>query len=63
MPDDSLQSFDPFEENRLKNLSTNVFPDVRQFIFQVALVRDQLVFQLLLAQPTNQKSFDDKSGE
>jgi hypothetical protein len=44
---DPLQSFHPFEEDGLKKASTNVLPDVCQFAFQVALVSDYLVFQLL----------------
>jgi hypothetical protein len=46
MLDDALPSFHLFEEDWLKNASTNVLPDVCQFVFQVALVRDWLVFQL-----------------
>jgi hypothetical protein len=48
MLDDPLQSFHSFEEDWLKNVSTYVLPYVCQFVFQVARVRDQLVFQLFL---------------
>jgi hypothetical protein len=40
MLDDSLQYFHPFEEDGLENVSISVLPDVCQFVFQVAFVRD-----------------------
>jgi hypothetical protein len=41
-------SIHPFEEDCLKNVSANVLPDIRQFVFQVALVGDSLVFSVAL---------------
>jgi hypothetical protein len=49
MLDDPLQSFRPLDEDYLNNVSTQVLPNVCQFVFQVALVRGQLAFQLLFS--------------
>jgi hypothetical protein len=48
MPDDPLQSFRSFKGDWLKNVSTYMLPGVCQFVFQVAIGLDLLVFQLFL---------------